>query len=357
MITENNLITLQKNLSHGQAILILSPSDRFYFTGFESSAGFVFITEDKRFFVTDFRYIEAAKNTVKAFNVIEQKNGIFAQLSKLCKDNNIIEILVEAQFVTVNQLSALKKSLEAVSVICDGKLDEQIKLMRSIKSQDEIFRISAAASISEEALKRSITQIGAGVTERSAAALIEYNMRLIGGDGTAFETIAVAGINSSKPHGVPSDYILKRGDFLTIDFGAKYKGYCSDMTRTFAIGEVTDEMRAVYDTVLKAQLCSLNQIKAGNMCSDIDKIARDIINENFSGCFGHGLGHSVGIDIHEDPSCSPKSTAMIKENMLMTCEPGIYIEGKFGVRIEDLVVVTADGFKNLNTFSKDLIVL
>lgn len=357
MITELNLISLQEGLDKNRAILILSPSNRFYFTGFESSAGFCFITNKSRYFVTDFRYIEAAKNSVKSFDVVLQEAGIIAEISKLCKVNDINEIIVESEFVTLNQFNSFKSELQSVEIISDGKLDTDINKFRMIKSEQEIFRISAAASISEEALKRSIDKIGAGMTERAVAALIEYNMRLLGGDGIAFETIAVAGVNSSKPHGVPGDYILKSGDFLTLDFGAKYKGYCSDMTRTLAIGDVSDEMKMVYDTVLNAQLSSLDKIKAGEMCSEIDGVARNIINKNYNGTFGHGLGHSVGIDIHESPSLSPRCNDILQENMLMTCEPGIYIEGKFGVRIEDLVIVTKEGFKNLNSFPKELITL
>lgn len=357
MITEQNLCLLQQSLYKNDAVIILSPSNRFYFTGFESTAGFAFITLDKRYFVTDFRYIEAAKAEVKNFDVILQESRMFNAIGKLSEETGVSRFIFESEYVSINLLNSFKSAFKSFDFITDGELDKTVAQMRSIKSEVEIFRISAAASISEEALKRSLPQIHVGMTERTVAALIEYNMRLCGGDGVAFDTIAVAGVNSSKPHGVPSDYIIKNGDFLTIDFGAKYRGYCSDMTRTFAMGTPTEKMMDVYNTVLDAQKKALAEIAPDKICSQIDAVARDIINEKYNGCFGHGLGHSVGIDIHESPALSPSCSSALKENTLMTCEPGIYIEGEFGVRIEDLVVVTKDGYKNLNAFSKELIIL
>lgn len=357
MISENSLSVFQKALEKDEAVLILSPSNRFYFTGFESTAGFAFITADKRYFVTDFRYIEAAKENIKLFDVILQEGRMTEAINKLSSSGGIKRIKTESEYMTVAQLNTFKKALSPIDFITDGYLDKQVSEMRSIKNELELYRISAAVSISEEALKRSLPQIHMGMTERSVAALIEYNMRLCGGDGTAFDTIAVGGVNSSKPHGVPSDYILRKGDFLTIDFGAKYKGYCADMTRTFAVGEPTDEMKEVYYTVLNAQETALSALSAGAICSEVDSVARSLIDKKYKGTFGHGLGHSVGIDIHESPALSPSNSSVLTENTLMTCEPGIYLEGRFGVRIEDLVVVTKEGNKNLNSFSKDLIVL
>ena len=183
-------------------------------------------------------------------------------------------------------------------------------------------------------------------------------MRRMGSEGVSFDFIVVSGKNSSLPHGVPTDKVVERGDFVTMDFGAVVGGYHSDMTRTIAVGEASDEMRLVYDTVLKAQLESEKVIRAGAVCQDVDKVARDIINAaGYEGCFGHGLGHSVGVEIHENPAFSPRCETVLKPGMVMTVEPGIYLENKFGVRIEDMVYVTETGSLNLTTSKKELIIL
>ena len=183
-------------------------------------------------------------------------------------------------------------------------------------------------------------------------------MRKEGSDGIAFDTIVVSGKNSSLPHGVPTDKAIENGDFVTMDFGARVMGYCSDMTRTVAVGKISEKQNFVYNTVLNAQLKALTAVKEGEKCQNIDKIARDIINNaGFEGCFGHGLGHSLGLDIHEAPACNTRDTSVLQADMLMTVEPGIYLENKFGVRIEDLVVVTADSHINLTKSPKNLIVL
>lgn len=183
-------------------------------------------------------------------------------------------------------------------------------------------------------------------------------MRGLGATGVSFDFIVVSGKNSSLPHGVPTDKKIEKGDFVTMDFGGIVGGYCSDMTRTVAIGNISDEQRLVYDTTLKAQLAALDAIRAGAVCGDIDKIARDIIYDaGYKGCFGHALGHSVGIDVHEAPNLSPNNQAVLQVGNVVTVEPGIYLENKFGVRIEDMVYVTEDGCINLTKSDKSLIVL
>jgi Xaa-Pro aminopeptidase len=187
---------------------------------------------------------------------------------------------------------------------------------------------------------------------------MEFFMRRMGSEGVSFDFIVVSGKNSSLPHGVPTDKLVQVGDFLTMDFGAVVGGYHSDMTRTVAVGSASDEMRLVYDTVLKAQLESEKAIRAGAVCSDIDKIARDIIyGAGYEGCFGHGLGHSVGVEIHESPAFSPNCSAILRPGTIMTVEPGIYLENKFGVRIEDMVYVTEEGSINLTASPKHLIIV
>lgn len=183
-------------------------------------------------------------------------------------------------------------------------------------------------------------------------------MRGLGAEGVSFDFIVVSGKNSSLPHGVPTDKKIEKGDFITMDFGGIVGGYCSDMTRTVAVGGITDEQKMVYDTTLKAQLAAIDAIKAGAICGDIDKIARDIIYDaGYKGCFGHALGHSVGIDVHESPNLSPNNQSILQIGNVVTVEPGIYLENKFGVRIEDMVYVTENGCINLTNSKKELLIL
>ena len=227
-------------------------------------------------------------------------------------------------------------------------------------SLEEIAAIRKAQSITDAAFLEILDFIKPGKTEKEVAAYLEYCMRRLGADGLAFETIAAGGPNSAKPHAVPGDRPLRQGDFFTMDYGAYWGGYCSDMTRTVAVGEPTEEMRRVYDTVLAAQLLGIEKAVVGASCRAVDAAARELIyNAGYEGCFGHSLGHSVGIEIHEmpgfSPSIAPETTA--KEGMVITVEPGIYLEGRFGVRIEDMVWLAPDGTKDLTNSPKELIIL
>ena len=232
--------------------------------------------------------------------------------------------------------------------------------MRSLKDESEIAAIRKAQSITDAAFLEILDFIKPGKTEKEIAAYLEYCMRRLGADGLAFETIAAGGPNSAMPHAVPGDRPLQQGDFFTMDYGAAWGGYCSDMTRTVAIGEPTDEMRKVYETVLAAQLTGIGKAVAGVSCRAVDAAARDFIyGAGYEGCFGHSLGHSVGIEIHELPGFSPSADPGVtaREGMVITVEPGIYLEGRFGVRIEDMVWFSPDGTKDLTNSSKELIIL
>ena len=183
-------------------------------------------------------------------------------------------------------------------------------------------------------------------------------MLLRGGEKLAFDTICVSGVNSSLPHGVPGDKIIEAGDFVTLDFGVTVAGYCSDMTRTVAVGHATDEMVTVYNTVLQAQLAALDTVKVGVKCRDVDAAARKIIDDaGYKGCFGHGTGHSVGLEIHEDPRFSQKTEDVCRSGLIMTVEPGIYLAGKFGCRIEDMIFIGNSKVENLTNSPKELIIL
>lgn len=341
------------------AALIISEVNRFYFTNFDSSAGFLLLTKDKSILYVDFRYIEEAKATAKNCEVRlldKASEAIF----EAAHEFNLKSVILEEN-ISVSQYKLYKKHLEhaGVSVLEKDTLDRMILNLRSIKDSREIENIKQAQKITDAAFEHILPIIKQrDITEKEIALELEFFMKKHGAESLSFDLIVVSGINGSKPHGVPTDKKIQDGEFLTIDMGCKYNGYCSDMTRTVAIGKATDEMKFVYDTVLKAQLEAISKIKLGVSCSFIDSTARDLIySKGFEGCFGHGTGHCLGIDIHEDPRCSQFSTDILKTGMVTSVEPGIYIEGKYGVRIEDIVVVTDNGCNNLTKSKKDLIIL
>lgn len=227
-----------------------------------------------------------------------------------------------------------------------------------IKTQDEIAHIARAAEIGDQCFTHILGFIQPGMKEKTVAEEIERFLFAQGAEGLAFDTICVSGERSCLPHGEPTDKIIEKGDIVTMDFGAVIHGYCGDMTRTVAIGSITDEQRRVYETVLEAQLAAIDMIKAGVRCADADRTARDIITKaGYGDAFPHGLGHGVGRLVHEAPTLNAKSEEVLEENMVVTIEPGIYLPGRFGVRIEDLAIVTSFGIINKVTSKKELIIL
>ena len=314
------------------------------------------LTVDKAVLFVDFRYFEKAKKTVQNMEVVLASNFI-ANIKELLETENIKKVLLETDFVNLDSFERMKNVFEGIEVSTDNSLSQTINSLRQIKSAEEIECIKKSQEITDNAFTHILNFIKEGITEREIALELEFFVRKTGGEGVAFDTIAVSGKNSSLPHGVPTDKPLEAGDFLTMDFGAVYNGYCSDMTRTVAIGYVTDEQQKVYDTVLNAQLSALKEIAPNKVCKEIDKIARDIINKEFEGCFGHGLGHSVGLEIHENPALNTRDETLLKAGVIMTVEPGIYIPDKFGVRIEDMVLITDTSHENLTKSPKELIII
>ena len=356
----NRIEKLMKALPEGaDAALITSDVNRRYFTGLESSAGTLVAFRDAAYFIIDFRYIEVAKATVTGAEVLLQ-DKLYEQIGALLKKHGAKTVTIETDYVTVGALGMYRTRLPEYEFLTDATLNDEILAMRSLKDESEIASIRKAQSITDASFLEILDFIKPGKTEKEIAAYLEYCMRRLGADGLAFETIAASGPNSAKPHAVPSDRPLQQGDFFTMDYGALWGGYCSDMTRTVAIGEPTDEMRKVYDTVLAAQLLGIEKAVEGASCRAVDAAARELIyNAGYEGCFGHSLGHSVGIEIHEmpgfSPSIAPETTC--KQGMVITVEPGIYLEGRFGVRIEDMVWFAPDGTKDLTNSPKELIIL
>ena len=356
----NRIEKLSKALPEGaDAALITSDVNRRYFTGLGSSAGTLLAFRDAAYFIIDFRYIEVAKATVTGARVMLQEK-LTEQLDTLLKKHGAQTVAIETDYLTVGMLEQYRQKLPGYEFLTESTLNDAILSMRSVKEPQELECIQKAQAITDAAFLDILDFIQPGKTEKEIAAYLEYCMRRRGADGLAFETIAAGGPNSAKPHAVPGDRPLQTGDFFTLDYGASWGGYCSDMTRTVAVGEPTEEMRRVYQTVLDAQCLGIRTAQVGVSCRAVDEAARELIYKaGYEGCFGHSLGHSVGLEIHEMPGFSPSidPQTLCREGMVITVEPGVYLEGRFGVRIEDMVWFAPDGTKDLTNSPKELIIL
>lgn len=343
--------------SKHEAIIIYSEVNRRYFTGFPSSAGYLVVTADDAVLFVDSRYIEAAEKSVKDCRALLFKKDS-VDIKAYLKDKHITRIYTERNRISVSTADFLKTAFLPCRVTPSKRLEKVIDESRIIKTTEEIECIKTAQKIAEDAFDHILTFIKPGVTEKQIALELDFYMLSHGAEAISFETIAVTGAKSSMPHGVPDDSVVKSGDFITMDFGAVVNGYHSDMTRTVAVGEVTEEQRKVYETVLTAQKSALEILKSGLDCCQADKAARQIIEDaGYGEYFGHSTGHGVGIEIHEAPTLAPGSKGTLQVGNVVTIEPGIYLPGRFGVRIEDMALITENGYENLTTTPKELIVL
>ena len=350
---------LQRNFpQEADAALIISPVNRRYYTKMPSSDGALLVTRTDAVLLVDFRYIERARRVSQGCGVILRER-LYDQLRELLGARGVKSLAVETERMTVADFSRFQEELQGVRLLSSSVLDEAIRSQRAVKTAGELDAIRAAQAITDRSFAELLNFLRPGVTERQAANELIRIMRDFGSEGEAFDTIAVSGANSSMPHGVRTDKPLATGDFFTLDFGAKKDGYCSDMTRTVAIGYADDRMHRVYDTVLRAQQAGLAAIRAGIPCREVDAAARRVIEEEagYRGCFGHSLGHSLGLEIHESPNFSPLSKDTAEAGNVLSVEPGVYLEGRFGVRIEDIVCVTELGCEDLTRSPKELIVL
>ena len=331
------------------AALVTSRSNHRYFTKFDNEDGYLFITREKAFAYEDFRYVEIAQKLLSPIYEVCQS----LHIENIVKDCGIKSIGIEGEYMSLNTYNTYKGMLKDVIFV---DISEAISQIRQVKDEWEIEQIRQAQIITDLAFEHILGYISTDVTENDVATELEYFMRKHGAEDKSFETISISAEKTSLPHGVPGDIKLKKG-FFTMDFGATVNGYHSDMTRTICIGKADSEMKKLYNTVLKAQLAGLNYLKAGVSCFDADRIAREIIDADYKGFFGHSLGHSVGLDIHERPALSPKSDKILVSGNVVTVEPGIYVAGKYGCRIEDLVVIRENGIENLTKSPKELIEL
>ena len=341
-------------VNNHDAVLITSQYNRRYFSGFTGSSAYLLVSKDAAFLLTDFRYIEQAQAQALGYEVIDYtKSGLMDTIDRMMIQNDLEEICYEDLHMTVSDYSNYTAELAAYNFY---PLGDALENIRKIKNDNELKQLATAAKIADKAFAHILTFIQAGMTERDVALELEFYMKKQGASDLSFETIVASGLRSSLPHGVASDKVIEEGDFVTMDFGCIYEGYCSDMTRTIVVGSASEDQKKVYNTVLAAQKAALEVIRAGKSGEDVDKVARDLIYEaGYEGYFGHGLGHSVGLEVHEMPRLSPKGTEILRPNMMATIEPGIYIPDFGGVRIEDLVVVTETGHRNLTSSPKELI--
>jgi len=337
------------------ALLLTSPENRFYATGFESTAGLALITPEKNYFFTDFRYFEAASK-IEGFelSMVGNDRNYTVLINEVLEEHNIKRLGYEDLKMSVMEHAKLQKALHAEMV----PTGYAIYSARASKADWEIDRMKKAQEISERALDDVLGIIRPGLTEKEIAAELVYRMLKYGAENTSFDPIVVSGKNSSMPHGVPSHKKIEDGDFVTMDFGCIYGGYCSDMTRTVAVGHADEEMRKIYGIVLEAQAAGIAAAKAGVYGRDVDAAARKVIEDaGYGEYFGHGFGHSLGIEIHEPPNASTSETGTLPKGAVISAEPGIYLPGKFGVRIEDVLVITEEGCENITKAKKDLIIL
>ena len=346
-------------LSKADALLVISEKNRMYFTGFASTFGYlVLLPNNKNVFITDPRYYEMAHILKKdGVEVVQIANGIsaIATLKDVFEQYKVKTVGYEDTELTVAEFTSLQQELDKFELLPIG---EHIDFVRSFKDEQEISYIKKAQSITDAAFAQVLQVIKAGMTEKELAVELEYLMAKNGAEGLAFDTIIASGFNTSKPHAHPTDKVIELGDAVTMDFGARYHGYCSDMTRTVFVGEPSEEMRKIYNIVLLAQKMGINNAYCGIGGKELDSLCREIIKSNgYEQYFTHGTGHSLGIDIHEKPYANMRSTDVLQAKQLITCEPGIYLPGVGGVRIEDLLLIEQDCVIDLTTSDKNIIIL
>lgn len=355
----NNIARIQRALTqaHLDAILLTDENDRRFATGFPSSDGAVIVTVHQAFFITDARYIEAARAALAGIAQVllcSREAPMRTLVQGILREANVQILGGEeqttsyAEFTAYEQLFGLKLQ----------PAQNLIRNLRAAKQPEELAMMYQAQQITDEAFAQICTVIRPGMTEREIAAELIYRMLRLGAEGMSFDPIVLTGPDTSMPHGVPGDRRVAAGDFVTMDFGCRKNGYCSDMTRTVAVGYATDEMKNVYDIVLRAQLAGIARAAAGVTGAEIDGAARKVISDaGYGEYFGHSFGHSLGLYIHESPAAAPSVKTPMPEGAVISAEPGIYLPGKFGVRIEDVLILREGGCEVITKAAKQLLIL
>ena len=337
------------------AVIISDPYNLRYYSGFSGVEALFYVSASRQMLITDSRYTLWAERECGKEYVYTASDGGKGIIKEYLAIDNVGCLGLEGAHLPYDRYSELVSCFGIDNVV---SVSDMLSGPRMVKEADEIEKIARAEAIGDEAFEYICNILRPGMTELEAAMELEMYMRTHGAGGLSFDVIAASGLNSASPHAVPSDRRLQKGDFLTMDFGCVYEGYCSDMTRTVVIGKASDRQRRIYNIVLEAQLAAIDGMKAGLTGAMVDGIARDIISAaGYGDCFGHGLGHSVGLFIHEEPRLSVREGRILEPGMVITVEPGIYVPGFGGVRIEDVVVVEEDGVRNLTHSPKELIEL
>ncbi|MGT2951669.1 X-Pro aminopeptidase [Streptococcus cuniculi] len=352
---EQRLTKLRQKMAEGHhsALLITNLKNIYYLTGFWGTAGTVLITAERQVLITDDRYITYAQSVVKDFEVVSDRDAL-SVVAEILKDSRLAELAFEDE-VSVAYYQAMQAVLEGVSLVPTADL---VMGLRMIKDETEIATIQRACQISDQAFLDALDFIKPGKTELEVANFLDFRMREMGSEAVSFDTIAASGYRSAMPHGRASNKVIEAGDALTLDFGCIYNHYVSDMTRTIYVGSVSDEEAEIYQTVLAANQALIAAAKAGMEYREFDGVPRRVIEEaGYGPYFTHGIGHGMGLDVHEIPYFRKTATDQIQTGMVLTDEPGIYLEGKYGVRIEDDLLITETGCKILTLAPKELIVI
>ncbi|MFC7060599.1 M24 family metallopeptidase [Halobacillus seohaensis] len=335
-------------------LLIMSDKNRRYIANFTGSSGALLITEDDALFITDFRYTEQAAEQADGFQIIEHKSPLHEEVASQVNKLGLSQIGFEKDHLTYGEYDLYRQHFNAELVPTSGLVEK----LRLIKTEEELTILKDATKIADDAFQHILSYIKPGVKEIDVSNELEFFMRKQGATSSSFDIIVASGYRSALPHGVASDKEIQSGELVTLDFGALYKGYCSDITRTIAVGEISDELKEIYDTVLQAQLIGMEGLKAGITGKEADALTRDHIKEQGYGkYFGHSTGHGIGLDVHEGPGLSFRSDLVLEAGMVVTVEPGIYVPKVGGCRIEDDTVITASGNERLSHSTKELLTL
>ncbi|MEK4700307.1 Xaa-Pro peptidase family protein [Solibacillus sp. FSL R7-0668] len=336
------------------AILITNEYNRRYMTGFTGTAGVAIVSQNDAVFITDFRYTEQAAEQVKEFRIEQHKGTIYEEVAKQAAAMGVKTLGFEQDAMQYGTYEVYKAAIKADFVPLSGVIEK----IRLIKSQEEINIIKVACEIADNAFTHILNFIKPGITELDVSNELEFFMRKQGATSSSFDIIVASGLRSALPHGVATDKIIETGDFVTLDFGAYYNGYISDITRTVAVGQPSNQLVEIYNAVLESQLLALEKVGPGMTGAQADAVSRDYLKTKGLGeAFGHSLGHGIGLEVHEGPGLNFRSQVVLEPNMVVTIEPGAYIPGVGGVRIEDDILITETGNEILNHSDKKLIIL
>jgi len=354
---DRKISQLRSLFSHSgvEAVLVSNPLNVFYLSGFHGTEGSLLISQDDKYLITDFRYLDQAQEEAPDWQLVRRKKNMTAALKTLLAKVGISRLGFESEHVTYNVFSEWQTELQGVDLI---PLTSLVESLRACKDSEEVRAIRGAAAVADKAFSHILDFIKPGVREEEVAAELECFMRKHGAEKPSFDAIVASGSRGAMPHAAPSQKKVEQGDLVIMDFGAVSQKYCSDITRTVAVGPASSEQRKIYNIVLEAQAAALNAIQPGKKCSEIDAVARNVIaSYGYGEHFGHGLGHGVGLEVHENPSVNTRNQGELVPGAVVTIEPGIYISGWGGVRIEDMVLITDTGLQVLTQSKKELIEL